>query len=293
MKLFAGLNDIVKYKEPLSEHTWFKLGGPAKYFIEPRSMEELVDVVKRCHENSVRVYVLGKGSNILVADEGVDGAVIRLSQKAFCKITIDDNKVTVAAGVALSQLMRECARAGLSGLECMAGIPGCLGGALRINAGGRFGDIGSVTQSVKMMDTSGFELERHRSDLYFGYRETNISELFITEATLELVPEDPERIGRSIKEVWVIKKNSQPMYSRNAGCIFKNPRALSAGALIDKAGLKGTKVGGAMVSDRHANFIVAKGQTKAADVLKLIDQVRQAVQERFDVTLELEVEVWK
>jgi UDP-N-acetylmuramate dehydrogenase len=178
-------------------------------------------------------------------------------------------------------------------MECLVGIPGSVGGAVKINAGGRFGDVGNVISSVKLLDSSGYQFQRSRDDIFFGYRMTNIMAKFVIEAEFILVPGDPEQIGRLIKEVWMLKKNSQPANSRNAGCIFKNPRSLSAGALIDKAGLKGTRVGGAVVSTRHANFILAEEGATADDVFRLIDQVREKVMQRFDVELVLEVETWK
>jgi UDP-N-acetylmuramate dehydrogenase len=150
-----------------------------------------------------------------------------------------------------------------------------------------------VVEKVMVMDTTGEVHERKQEDLCFGYRSTNIMAKFILEAELTLVPADPEQIGKMIKEVWMLKKNTQPMNSRNAGCVFKNPRAISAGAMIDKVGLKGTRVGGAVVSDRHANFILAEDGCTSTDVLKLIDLVREKVRERFDVELELELEIWR
>lgn len=293
MNLFAGLETIVKENEPLAPHTWFKLGGPARYFIEPRSEDELLEAVRRCHENNIDMYVLGRGSNLLVADEGVNGVVFRLLNEAFSRIDFDGNIVRVGAGADLSVLLRECARRGLTGMECMAGIPGTVGGAVKINAGGRFGDIGNVARLIRLMDSSGYRFERAANDIYFGYRMTNIMARFILGADFALMKDDPDNIGRLIKEVWMLKKNSQPMNSRNAGCIFKNPRALSAGALIDKAGLKGARIGGAAVSQTHANFIEAEGDAAARDVRNLIDHIRAKVKDRFDVDLELEIEIWE
>ncbi len=277
----------------MTEYTWFKLGGAARYFVEPRSEQELLDVVHRCHENAIDMYVLGRGSNLLVKDEGIDGVVLQLTHENFSKISFKDGLVRAGAGADLNRLVRGCAREGLSGMECLAGIPGTVGGALKINAGGRFGDIGNVTQSVQLMDSSGYQFERKRADIFFGYRMTNIMAKFILEGQFALVQDDPERIGRMLKEVWMLKKNSQPINSRNAGCVFKNPRAISAGALIDKTGLKGTTVGGVHVSRTHANFIIAEEGACSADVLKLIELIQQRVHERFDVKLELELEIWQ
>ena len=293
MSLWSGLEEIIKYDEPMSEHTWFRLGGPARYFIRPRNEEELKEVVSRCHGNSIQMYVLGRGSNILIVDEGLDGAVVQLLDQHFGPVTIKDNIVRAGAGASLSKLVQQCAREGLSGMECMAGIPGSVGGAVKINAGGQFGDIGNVARSVRVMDSSGYEFIRQRQDIYFGYRMTNIIAKFILEAEFSLVPEDPDRIGRLIKEVWMLKKNSQPTNSRNAGCVFKNPRAMAAGALIDKVGMKGYNVGGAFVSEKHANFIEGREGATSSDVLKLIEVIKERVQQRFGVELDLEIDVWR
>jgi len=234
-----------------------------------------------------------RGSNLLVADEGVGGVVIHLTNENFGKVEIQDTRVRVGAGADLRHLLMQCARSGLSGLECMVGIPGSVGGAVKINAGGSFGDIGNVAQSVRLLDSSGFGFVREREDIYFGYRMTNIMAKFILEVELMLVPDDPERIGRQIKEIWMLKRNSQPISNRSAGCIFKNPRSLSAGALIDKAGLKGYRIGGAYVSERHANFILADEGAKSSDVLELIEVIREKVRERYEIELELEIDIWR
>ena len=293
MSLFTGLEEIVKRDEPLADYTWFGLGGPARFFVTPRNEEELQEVVKRCHDNATRLYILGRGSNLLVADEGIDAVVARLTDTHFGQITVEGNTVRAGAGASLNRLLQVCARHGLTGIEALVGIPGSVGGAVKINAGGRFGDIGSLTQSVRLMDSSGYEFVRPREDIFFGYRETNIMAKMILSAEFSLEPDNPDQIARTIKEVWMLKKLSQPVSSRNAGCVFKNPRALSAGALIDQAGLKGTKVGGAEVSQRHANFIIVESGGTSTDVLNLIDQIKDRVRDRFDVELELEIDIWQ
>jgi UDP-N-acetylmuramate dehydrogenase len=183
-------------------------------------------------------------------------------------------------------------RAGLAGIECLAGIPGTIGGGIRMNAGGKFGDIGALVQSVQVMDSNGERFERTKDDLVFDYRSTNISAPFILSATLELEEDDPERIMRKTKEIWMYKRNTQPLNTKNCGCIFKNPRGLSAGALIDQAGLKGMRVGGAEVSDKHANFVIAHAGCKADDVMKLIKLIREKVWEKNEIHLESEVKIW-
>jgi len=268
------------------------MGGKADYFITPRNIEQLKQVVTRCSDSNIAMYVLGYGSNLLIRDGGIRGAVIKLEDADFRQTSFDGQTVTVGGGASLSELILTCVKKGLAGLEACTGIPGSIGGAVRMNAGGRFGDIGSVVEGVTLMDRAGNILDRKKPDLRFDYRSVNIRVPLILSATLQLIPGDPEQIMKSTHEIWIYKKNNQPLSTRSAGCIFKNPPGQSAGALIDRAGLKGLSVGGATVSEKHANFIVAKEGCTSADVVKLIDTVRARVAEDFGIELELEVEIW-
>jgi UDP-N-acetylmuramate dehydrogenase len=186
----------------------------------------------------------------------------------------------------------ESVRRGLGGIEVTAGIPGSVGGAVKMNAGGSFGDIAASVKSVKLMDKEGNIFETSKPELVFDYRFVNITAKFILEARMELIEADPEQLLKTTKEIWIYKKNTQPLNVKNAGCVFKNPRGLSAGALIDRAGLKGLQIGAATVSDKHANFITTEKDCKSSDVKRLIDAVRQRVQEKSDVELETEIEIW-
>jgi UDP-N-acetylmuramate dehydrogenase len=292
MKGFSGFEEIVEENKLLSPLTTFRIGGPAEWFIRPRTEDELRGVLECCAKAEMPIRVLGNGSNILVPDEGVKGAVIQLDPKGFGAFQVEEDLVRAGASLSLSKLVREAAQAHLSGIESLVGIPGWVGGAVKMNAGGAFGDIGQTIERVKVMDTRGQVFHRDRDDLAFGYRSSNISARFILDAEMRLMEDDEKRIARQMKEIWFHKKNSQPMANRSAGCIFKNPRGMSAGALIDQAGLKGTKVGGAFVSRKHANYLLAGEGATAADLRKLIDLVRKKVHERNDIYLELEVEIW-
>jgi len=292
MTLFAGLETIVETDVPLAPRTWMKLGGPARYFIQPETVAQLQDVTRRCRENGVPMHVLGRGANLLVDDAGVKGAVIHLAGEAFSRAEFTETGLRAGAASDLGKIVLRCVREGQSGLECLTGIPGSVGGALAMNAGGAFGDIGSVVDSVDVMADTGETFTRFRADLAFGYRSTNISSKFILGAEFRLAEDDPHRILKQVKQIWMYKKNTQPLGAGNAGCIFKNPRGLSAGALIDRAGLKGRTVGGAMVSEKHANFILVDSSATASDVLKLINIIRETVYKKSEVYLELEIEVW-
>jgi UDP-N-acetylmuramate dehydrogenase len=289
---FAGLEEAVSENVPLARYTWYKIGGPARYFVRPRSTDELREAAGRCAENGIPVYVLGLGANLLVSDEGVDGAVFRLDADAWRRVKFDKATVEVGAGADMQKLLVRTVRQGLAGIECLAGIPGTVGGGVRMNAGGKFGDIGAIVSRVTVMATDGTVFDRTKDDLVFEYRSTNIAAPFILGATLELEEDDPERIMAKTKEIWMYKKNSQPLNTKNCGCIFKNPRGLSAGALIDQAGLKGMRVGGAEVSAKHANFIVAHPGCTAADVQKLVKIIREKVYDKNEIVLESEVKIW-
>jgi UDP-N-acetylmuramate dehydrogenase len=286
------LEEIVETDYPLARRTWYGLGGPADYFIRPKDTEQLKDVVKRCNENSIRIHVMGFGSNLLISDSGVRGAVIKLDSERFTQVEFAEQEVTAWAGAELSKLVLSCVEKGLSGIETLTGIPGSVGGAVKMNAGGNFGDFGAVVETVALMDKSGNIFEKSKPELEFDYRRTNITARFILNARLKLNPGDPEQIMRTIKEIWIYKKNSQPLNTKNSGCIFKNPRGISAGALIDRAGLKGTRIGGAVISEKHANFIIAEEGCTSDDVMKLIEAAKKNVKEQSNVDLEPEIEIW-
>jgi len=292
MSIFSGLEQIVETDYPLAKRTWYGLGGPADYFIRPKTTEQLKEVVERCNENKIRIYVMGFGSNLLIGDDGLRGAVVKLEAEQFAQIKYDAQDVTAWAGAELSKLVLECVKKGLSGIEALTGIPGSVGGAVKMNAGGNFGDFGAAVESVTLMDSAGNVFEKSKPELEFDYRQTNITAKFVLNARLKLNSADPEQIMRTVKEIWIYKKNNQPLNTKNSGCIFKNPAGASAGALIDRAGLKGLQIGGAVVSEKHANFIIAKEGCSSRDVTRLIEAIKQRVKEQFDIELELEIEIW-
>lgn len=292
MPLLDNFSDITTRDEPLAPLTWLKIGGPAQFFVRPRSFDELSLVLRRCHDEQVPVHLLGGGSNLLVRDVGVSGAVIQLAAPEFCKIEINGTHVRAGAGASLSHVISHTVKAGLAGLDVLVGIPGTLGGALRGNAGGRSGDIGQHVRSVRTIGTDGTVTVRKEDELTFAYRESSLANVTILEAEFELHAEDPEEITRRMRTLWIAKKATQPLTFQSAGCIFKNPRGMSAGLLIDRAGLKGVRIGNVEISDRHANFIVSHPGASSEDVMRLIDMARSKVAEQFGVDLELEIEIW-
>jgi len=294
MATFKGLEDIVQADAPVGAMTTFGVGGKADYLVRPRNEEELREILKQCDAAQRPVWAMGNGSNLLVRDEGVPGVVVQLDRKGFGWITIEEDLLRAGAAAPLKKVVEEAARHGLAGVECLVGIPGSVGGGIRMNAGGAFGDIGQTVERVKVMDAHGETFHRERDDLAFAYRSSNISARFVLDAELRLMPDSEKAILARMKKIWISRKNTQPTGVSSAGCVFKNPRGMSAGALIDQAGLKGHMIGGAMVSHKHANYIVVKdrGKARAADVLALIEEIRRTVKERFDIYLELEVKVW-
>ena len=278
---------------PLGRLTWFRVGGSARFVFRPRDAEDLSALVMRARNEDVPVKVLGSGANVLVSDDGFDGVVVRLDHPAFSRELRCEGGVEVGAGVELMPLSRGCSQEGLSGLEGLAGIPATVGGAVRMNAGGRFGDFGSVVSEVEILRDDGVIERRTRDALGFGYRQSELGNGIVLSARLALSEDDPVRVKKHFDECFEYKKASQPLADRSAGCVFKNPAGASAGALIDQAGLKGKAFRKAHISHRHANFIVTELGAKASDVLGLIDIVRERVAEECGVQLELEIDVWR
>lgn len=293
MHSFEDFRAIVTPDEPLAPHTWFRLGGPAAFLARPRDASDVIGLLRRAREVDLPVRILGGGSNVLVRDEGFPGLVIHLESPAFSDVSIEGGRVEAGAAVPLTALISQTTRAGLAGLEVLTGIPGTVGGALRGNSGGRQGAIGTYVRRVTVIDDAGEILTREREDLRFDYRSSDLDEPIILSAEFELEREDPESVVKRMRRIWIIKKENQPYGYQWSGCIFKNPTPeLSAGTLIERAGMKGQKVGGAEVSDRHANFIIAHPGATSADVLQLIDLIRQKVRQQFGHDLALQIQIW-
>jgi len=238
--------------------------------------------------------VLGRGANVLVADDGFDGVVVRLDSEDFRKVNRRGGRLEVGAGVDLMPLVRRSSLEGLSGLEALAGIPATIGGAIRMNAGGPAGEMSDVVESISVLGKDRRIEVLDREGIGFRYRHTELGENdIILRATLQLKEDDPRRVSRVFREHLARKQRTQPLAEHSAGCIFKNPALKPAGALIDQAGLKGARYGAAEVSTVHANFIVARRGATASDVLHLIDVVRDRVLKVFDTELETEIEIWR
>lgn len=292
MRGLTDFSEITVLDESLAGHTWLRVGGPAQYLIRPRTCDELVEIVGICHRDQIPIHVLGGGSNLLVRDEGVSGVVLKLDAPGLCDVSVHGNTVRASAGAQLSHAISVAVKEGLGGLDALVGIPGTVGGALRGNAGGKSGDIGQFVTSVEVLTAAGERKTRRGEELSFSYRQSSLNELIILQAEFTLQPENTDVITHRMRKLWIMKKATQPLIFQSAGCIFKNPRGMSAGLLIDQAGLKGTRIGNAEISDRHANFIITNPGATARDILRLIDLARSKVSEQFGIELELEVQIW-
>ncbi|MDG2031589.1 MAG: UDP-N-acetylmuramate dehydrogenase [Phycisphaerales bacterium] len=300
--LFVDLDVEVHPDFPLGPETWFGVGGRADILICPRSVEALGTLVRRCHENEIPLRVLGSGANLLVADDGVDGVVVRLNQPAFREVSYNASGAVEAmramAGADLARTLNETVRRGLSGLQQVAGIPASIGGALHMNAGGAFGSIGDGVHSVACLNERGEIVVYPASELSFEYRRTNLPAGVILWAAFNLQDDDPKRLRERVLEIFSYKKSTQPLADSSAGCTFKNPidpatgERTSAGGLIDRAGLKGLRLGSAEVSTLHGNFLHIHPGGSASDLLRLIDQVRSRVASEFAIELSTEVAIW-
>lgn len=293
MQPFDEITGDVRANVPLAPLTWFRLGGPADFLARPSSAEEIASLLRIGAERGIPWKVLAGGSNILVRDEGVRGLVLHLESPSFSEVRIEGQRLIAGSAVPLTALISQTARAGLAGLETLTGVPGTFGGAIRGNSGGRQGAIGQYVRRATVLEPDGQIRTREQDDLIFSYRRSNLDDCVILSAELELEPDDPEAVVRRMRRVWIVKKENQPYGHQSAGYIFKNPTPeVSAGTLIDQAGLSGRRVGGAEISDRHANYIIAEPGATVPEVLELIDLMREEVLRQFGYELELQIQIW-
>ncbi len=301
--LLGDLNVDITLDAPIGAMTWYGVGGRADLLVSPHDEVSLITLVRRCRAQDVPVRVLGGGANLLVDDAGVDGVVIKLDHEQFRMVRYSaSGEITAAiasAGADLFRLVQDTRRRGLTGFEMMAGIPGTVGGAVRMNAGGAWGQMSDCLRTIRHISLDGEVNEFDAEGLDFRYRESDLPPGIVLEAVLSLRETDPVTVANRIKDIWMHKRSAQPMADHSAGCAFRNPpedgtgRHLSAGALIDQAGLKGKRIGGAIVSEQHANFVVTDPGATATDVRSLIDHVQAIVAEAHGVELSPEVVIWK
>jgi len=284
------VNGTCLLNEPMSRHTSYGIGGPAGAYITPRDRDDLRRILHFADEQNIPVFFIGSGSNLLVADEGINGIVITLI-KSFNKLEIKGCHIYAETGVMLGHMVKHCIKQKLTGLETMVGVPGTLGGALMMNAGAFGSEISNCLKNVDVMTLTGEIKQYSVKDIDFNYRHSSFKKNeIIMSANFVLKKATEQEIMNKRAKASAGRKETQPLRFRSAGSLFKNPKKdVAAGYLIDKAGLKGTHRGDAEISEKHANFFVNHGKANAEDVVFLIRLARKTVEKKFGINLELEV----
>ncbi|WP_455060346.1 UDP-N-acetylmuramate dehydrogenase [Parvimonas micra] len=293
--LFSKLNCIVRYDEPLKNHTTFKIGGNCIALIEPREVSDIVETIKICRENSIKFFVIGNGSNLLVPDEGYNGVIIKLKSE-FSTIQVEGEYLIVNSGAKLSEVYTVAYENSLTGFEFASGIPGTIGGAIYMNAGAYGGEMKDIVESVQVLDLDNFELrELKNEELEFSYRKSIIQRknYIVTTIKLKLQKGNKEEINAVYEDLRERRNSKQPLNFGSAGSTFKRPEGHFASKLIEDAGLKGYHINDAWVSEKHSGFIVNKGNASFKEVMELIEYVQKVVFEKFGVKLETEVRILK
>lgn len=279
----------IALNEPMSKYTSFRIGGPADFYLEPRDKDDLVRLMTYLQEQSVPYVMIGSGSNLLISDEGIRGAVVTI-EKGLNKMFAEGNRVVAEAGVKMAKFVDFCIQRGLRGVEMLPGIPGTIGGAIIMNAGAYGGEISDYLVEVEVL-REGKLMAVRKAEAGFSYRHSDFRRDVILRATFEFSAGDKGELMKRRRELLIKRNQSQPLNLPNSGSVFKNPPGQFAAKLIEQVGLKGTTVGGAQISDKHGNFIVNTGNATASDVLALIRKARTTVAKRRDVKLELEVKL--
>ena len=293
--LFSKLNCVVRYEEPLKNHTTFKIGGNCIALIEPREVSDIIEAIKICRENNIKFFVIGNGSNLLVPDEGYNGVIIKLKSE-FSMIKVEGESLIVKSGAKLSEVYTVAYENSLTGFEFASGIPGTIGGAIYMNAGAYGGEMKDIVESVEVLDLDNFELkELKNEDLDFSYRKSIIQRknYIITSIKLKLKKGNKEEINAVYEDLRDRRNSKQPLNFGSAGSTFKRPEGHFASKLIEDAGLKGYHINDAWVSEKHSGFIVNKGNASFKEVMELIEYVQKVVFEKFGVKLETEVRILK
>ena len=282
--------DAVQTAEPMKNHTTFRVGGPADYFVAPHTEEEIRKIVALCEEKEIPWFVTGNGSNLVVSDEGYHGVILSV-YKNFQGIEVEGNRIRAKAGSMLVSISQAAREAGLSGMEFASGIPGTLGGGVRMNAGAYGGEMKDVLESVTVLTGEGKIIELGRNELELGYRTSVIAKkgYIVLGAVLKLERGDGEKIKTYMDELKEKRVTKQPLEYPSAGSTFKRPEGYFAGKLIEDAGLRGFQVGGAQVSEKHCGFVINRNHATAADIMELMRQVQIRVKENSGVDLEPEV----
>ncbi len=283
----------VKNKEPLKKHTTLRIGGPCDFFACPETAQDLKILITYAKRYKIPLFIIGAGSNILAGDKRLKGIVIRLCSRDFSILKFDGNIVRAGSGVHLRHLVQEASQRGLTGAEFLIGIPGTVAGALVMNAGAWGRSISELVVSVTIMDRRGRVRVLNRSRIAFKYRASGLERFIVLEASLRLKKGRKKDCVLKIRDYLSRRRDRHDASRPNAGCVFRNPQGDSAGRLIELCGLKGKRIGAAVVSDKHANFILNCRNARASDVLRLMDLIKRTVKRRFGAQLRPEIKIWK
>lgn len=281
--------ETIKINEYMKNHTTFKIGGPADIMIIPHNMEQLILAIKWARQNTVPLFVFSLGSNLLVREKGIRGAVLKIGP-GLSRVMFNRNEVYAEAGISLRELSRRAADNALSGLEFAEGIPGSLGGAVVMNAGAYNGEMKDVVKEVLAVDTAGEPIVFSNKELDYGYRHSALqnSSNIVTAVRLQLRPGNKGEINKLMDDLARQRRNKQPLEMPSAGSAFRRPTGLYVGPILEQLGLKGFSYGGAQVSEKHAGFIVNKGGATADDVMQLVDLINSKVKEAYGIVLQTE-----
>lgn len=293
MNWWKKLKGTVKVDEPLNKHTTLRIGGPVKFFIEPKDAQDLKLLISFAKRYKIHLSVIGAGSNILAGDKRLRRIVVKLSSPFFKKITFRGGFVEAGSGLILSELISETAKRGLSGAEFLSGIPGTLGGALSMNAGAWGSQISRAVMRITVMDINGKIKSLAKEEIDFAYRKSSLGKFIILGATLKFFKKDKRKIRQDIERYRKQRNILQDSSFPNAGCVFRNPPGGYAGRLIDLCGLKGRSFGGACISSKHANFILNRNNARAGDILKLMELIKKEVKNNFKINLYPEIKIWQ
>ena len=277
--------------EPLKKHTTYGIGGPADLMVFPNNKEDLIRVIEIINENNMQLTILGSGSNILVSDNGIRGVVISL-KKSLKEVNVNENILYAECGAMLGKIVRLAVRNNLIGLENLNGVPGTLGGALIMNAGAWGGEISENLVNVELINSKNELKKVPKKDINFSYRKSSFDKNdILLSAEFNLKKAEKNLIKENFSKAQSGRTSSQPLDKRSAGSLFKNPRNNSAGKLLDSAGLKGFSIGGAKISEKHANFFINDGNASSSEMLQLIKKAHKEVKKQFDIDLSLEVKL--
>ena len=282
--------EIIKFNEPMREHTSFKIGGPVDLMVLPQNTGEVIKAAVWCRRNDVPLFIFGLGSNLLVREKGIRGVAVKIGH-GLDKVVINGHEITAEAGISLADLSLTAAENGLRGLEFAEGIPGSLGGAVVMNAGAYQGEMKNIVAEVTVIDAEGNLKSLSNRELNFGYRRTILqnSPLILISVLLQLEPGHREDIKNRMAGFRQQRQQKQPLELPSAGSVFRRPEGFYVGPMLEQLGLKGFTIGGAQVSEKHAGFIVNIGNATADDVLKLIIHIQGLVKQKFDIDLQTEI----